>query len=99
MLLTISSPLTIIFWTSLFTSKALEKGYEKRELIPFGLAAGLATAVFLGFMVTGASFLRLAISGNLIRFLNTAVGLLLSFYALIRLVRALKLNPKKIMND
>ena len=34
-LLTISSPLTIVFWTSLFAARAIEKGYTKKQLISF----------------------------------------------------------------
>lgn len=94
LLLTISSPLTIIFWTSLFTSKAVEKGYSKRELIPFGFAAGLATLVFLGLMVTGMSFLKVVIPSRLIQILNLGVGAVLMFYGLARLGTQLRNKTK-----
>ena len=45
-LLTISSPLTIVFFTSLFAAKAVEYNYTKRELVIFGLATGSATFLF-----------------------------------------------------
>jgi len=84
-LLTISSPLTIVFWTSLFATKAIEKGYAQKQLIFFGLAAGLATLVFLGSSVTLLSIIRAAIPLALLRISNAAVGLLLVVYGVIRL--------------
>ena len=39
-ILTISSPMTIIFWTGLFAAKALEKSYSKRNLFIFGFGTG-----------------------------------------------------------
>ena len=94
LLLTISSPLTIIFWTSLFASKAVEKGYSKRELIPFGFAAGLATVVFLGLTVTGISYLRAEIPSTLIQILNLGVGAILVLYGLVRLGAQLRENTE-----
>jgi threonine/homoserine/homoserine lactone efflux protein len=86
-LLTISSPLTIVFWTSLFATKAIERGYAQKQLIFFGLAAGLATIVFLGSSVTLLSIIRASIPFALLRILNTAVGLLLIIYGMIRLYK------------
>ena len=83
-LLTISSPLTIVFWTSLFAAKAIEREYAQKQLIVFGIAAGLATFVFLGSSVTLLSIIRASIPSTLLRILNTAVGLLLIIYGMIR---------------
>jgi len=46
-LLTISSPLTIILFTSIFTAKALEYNYTKEELFTFGFGTGFATFLFM----------------------------------------------------
>jgi threonine/homoserine/homoserine lactone efflux protein len=86
-LLTISSPLTIVFWTSLFATKAIEKGYSKKELVPFGFAAGLATLVFLCLSVTLLSLIKASIPMIVIRILNVIVGALLITYGIIRLVK------------
>lgn len=95
LLLTISSPLTVIFWTSLFTTRALEKGYSKMELIPFGFAAGLATLTFLGLTVIGIAYLKLAIPSLLIMAANIGVGAVLILYALIRMIKVIKNNSDK----
>jgi len=94
-LLTISSPLTIVFWTSLFATKAIEKGYAQKQLIFFGIAAGLATLVFLGSTVTLLSIIRASIPLALLKILNAAVGLLLIIYGVIRLCKIV-INAKRI---
>ena len=85
LLLTISSPLTIVFWTGVFASKAVEKEYYKKDLIPFGIAAGLATLVFLGISITALYYLQFSLPGNLMRYLNSAVGVILILYGVVRL--------------
>jgi threonine/homoserine/homoserine lactone efflux protein len=86
-LLTISSPLTIVFWTSLFAAKAIERGYAQNQLIFFGLAAGLATLVFLGASVTLLSSIRASIPLMLLKICNIGVGSLLIIYGIIRLIK------------
>jgi len=86
-LLTISSPLTIVFWTSLFAAKAIERGYAQNQLIFFGLAAGLATLVFLGASVTLLSSIRASIPLMFLKICNIGVGSLLIIYGIIRLIK------------
>jgi len=90
-LLTISSPLTIVFWTSLFAAKAIENGYAQKQLIFFGIAAGLATLVFLGSAVTLLSIMRTSIPITLLSLLNIAVGSLLIIYGMIRLYKIVRM--------
>jgi threonine/homoserine/homoserine lactone efflux protein len=93
--LTISSPLTIVFWTGLFASKAIERGYAQKQLIFFGLAAGLATPLFLGSSVTLLSTIKASIPLILLGMLNAAVGSLLIIYGIFRLYKiVLKPNRK-----
>ena len=84
-LLTLSSPLTIVFWTSLFATKAIEKGYSQKELLPFGFAAGLATLTFLSLSVTLLSLVKASIPMGVIGVLNVVVGGLLILYGIVRL--------------
>ncbi len=90
-LLTISSPLTIVFWTSLFAAKAIEKGYTQKELILFGIAAGFATLLFLGSAVALLSVMKTSIPITLLKALNIAVGSLLMIYGTIRLFKIVQL--------
>jgi threonine/homoserine/homoserine lactone efflux protein len=87
-LLTISSPLTIVFWTSLFAAKAIERSCSKAELVLFGLPAGLSTFVFLGLAVVVFSSVKASIPALVITILNVVVGALLVAYGVMRLVKA-----------
>ena len=89
-LLTISSPLTIVFWTGLFAAKAIENHYTKRQLVLFGISAGLATVLFLGFSVLVFSLIQASVPVFLVRYLNLLVGIVLILYGATRLFKALK---------
>lgn len=95
-LLTLSSPLTIVFWTSLFATKAIEKGYTKRELVPFGFAAGLATLTFLGLAITLLSAVKASIPMGAIKILNVIVGVLLIVYGIVRLIKTYRIKSVQI---
>ena len=98
-ILTISSPLTIVFWTGVFASRAIEKGYTKKQLIFFGLAAGLATFIFLGSSVLLLSAIKASIPILLLKLLNIAVGSFLILYGIIRVFKIImntSINLRKI---
>ena len=96
-LLTISSPMTIVFFTSLFTTKAVEYNYTKKELLIFGLGTGLATLLFMGTSVILFSLIKGAVPVLLIQVFNLIVGFLLIGYGGMRLVKVLK--NKEIVSD
>ncbi|MCG8568737.1 MAG: LysE family translocator [Spirochaetes bacterium] len=91
-ILTISNPLTILFWTSLFTSKAIENNYSLDQQKIFGVAAGFATLIFLGLTVLICTLLKTAIPLIWVHSLNIVVGLILIFYGVIRLYKLLKIS-------
>src|SRR3989338_10899301 len=88
--LTISSPMTIVFFTSIFTAKALEYNYTKKELLVFGFGTGLATFLFMGTSVILFSLVKGGVPILLIQILNLVVGCLLIGYGGIRLVKVFK---------
>ncbi len=87
-LLTILSPLTIIFFTSLFTAKAVEYNYTRKELFVFGFATGLATFIFMGTSVVTLSIFKANLPLVLMQILNALVGCLLVGYGLQRLIKS-----------
>jgi len=89
-ILTFSSPLTIIMWTSLFAAKTVENNYSKKELFIFGFSTGLATFIFMGFSIVLFSFLKGSIPIILIKILNVIVGCLIAGYGAIGLVKMVK---------
>jgi len=78
-LLTLSNPLTILFWTGLFGLKSAELQLSPGKLALFGLGACLGTPLFLGTMVLGLSPF---IPQGAIPVLNILVSLVLIFYGL-----------------
>lgn len=86
--LTISSPMTIIFFTGIFSTKALEYNYTRQELWSFGLGTGLATILFMGISVMMISLLGNYIPMAFIQVLNIIVGVLLIGYGAVRLLES-----------
>jgi threonine/homoserine/homoserine lactone efflux protein len=93
-LLTISSPLTIVFWTGIFSAKAIEYKFTKNQLVFFGIGAGCATFVFMFSTMFLLSIFRTNININIIRVLNIIVGLLLLYYAISRLIKIIASKRK-----
>lgn len=92
--LTLSSPLTIVFWSGVFSARAAEKGYGRRQLALFGLGAGSATLSFLSAAMLAASALRASVPGAFVDWANAAVGAALVGYGLSRLVGSLRPRGK-----
>ena len=88
--LTASSPLTIVFWTGLFASKAIENNYAKNELFIFGFFAGLATLLFLSTAIIIISSFKASMPFFLVSVLNEIVGLILILYGILKFVKVLK---------
>jgi threonine/homoserine/homoserine lactone efflux protein len=87
--LTISNPITIVFFTSIFTAKAVEYNYTKRDLFIFGFSVGSATFIFMGFSVIFFSLLKHHVPLVLIQVLNLFVGIVLIGYGIMRIIRLL----------
>jgi arginine exporter protein ArgO len=90
--LTLSSPLTIVFWTSIFAARAIEYSLTKKELIIFGISAGLATLIFLGLSIILISLIKTTIPTSIIPIVNMMVALVLLYYGISRLF---KLNKRQ----
>jgi threonine/homoserine/homoserine lactone efflux protein len=85
--LTISSPLTIVFWSSVFSAKAIEMNYRNKQLIIFGIGTGSSTFLFLSATMLVLSFLKSDIPNSVIQGLNCVVGLLLIYYGVTRTLK------------
>lgn len=88
--LTVSSPMTILFWSGIFASRAVEFKLTRRELVVFAFAAGLATFVFMGGGVLVLSSFAAVIPRAVISWLNIAVAVVLIGYGAMRLIRAFR---------
>ncbi|KKR84691.1 MAG: Lysine exporter protein (LYSE/YGGA) [Candidatus Uhrbacteria bacterium GW2011_GWF2_41_16] len=89
-ILTISNPMTIVFFTGIFSAKAMENNYSKKELHFFGFGTGLATFLFMGLAIVVFSMTKTAVPILLMQMLNGLVGGLLITYGLLRLSKILR---------
>lgn len=85
--LTASSPLTIVFWGSVFSAKASEYQYDQRQLMFFGMGAGLSTLFFLSTTMFAISLCTTSIPSIAWRAANCLVGITLVYYGITRLVK------------
>ena len=88
--LTISNPLTIVFFTGVFTAKTIEYNYTKRNLNLFGFSVVLATVIFLGLSVILFSLLRESIPVIVLKILNFIVGFVLVCYGMKSIIKIRK---------
>lgn len=80
--LSASNPLTIVFFSGVFSTQVIENQYTSKELFVFGVGIMISTLVFL----TGVSAMGTVLSGfipdNAIKVLNAAVGIFLIYFGL-----------------
>jgi threonine/homoserine/homoserine lactone efflux protein len=98
-LLTISSPLTLFFWSSVFAVKAIEKNYGKKDITIFGIGAGLSTLIFMGVMVTVISTLNASIPEGLIAILKIAVAVVMIGYGIFRILKVYGKKPAEEVEE
>ncbi len=79
-LLTISNPLTIIFWTGVFDSKTASDNMSFRELTLFGIGSVASTFAFLSLISVVGHFTKIFINNDIITVLNVLIGFLLIFF-------------------
>jgi threonine/homoserine/homoserine lactone efflux protein len=89
-ILTVSSPLTIVFWSSIFASKAIENNYKKKELALFGIGAGAATFIFLSITMFIFSVIKGQIPNDIVEVMNIIVGLLIIIYGIVRITKNIR---------
>jgi threonine/homoserine/homoserine lactone efflux protein len=77
LLLTISNPLTILFWAGLFSTKIAQESMQKKDIYLFGLGAVLSTALFLTLISILGSYISSFLDSEFINVLNMIVGLVL----------------------
>lgn len=82
LLLTASNPLTIIFWSGMFSTQMIENKWNRKQLFFFAVGCVLATITFL----TAVAFLGSIVSGFLppviVQILNVAVGIVLIYFGI-----------------
>jgi threonine/homoserine/homoserine lactone efflux protein len=89
-ILAISNPLSIVLFTGLFSTKAIEHNYVKRDLYYFGFGVGLATFSFTALVVLLISIISQSIPIIIIQILNILVGIAIIGYGVISLNKLIR---------
>lgn len=77
LILTLSNPLTILFWAGVFSTKIVEENMEQNDMVIFGLGAILSTLFFLTVISFSGSFINTFLKPQFLDGLNIIVGLIL----------------------
>jgi threonine/homoserine/homoserine lactone efflux protein len=90
LVLTASNPLTILFWSGVFSAKIVEERMSKGAVCWFGLGAVLSTVLFLTLIAGTGVLLHDFLPAAVMKILNIAVALFLIYFAVIRIAGALR---------
>lgn len=82
LLLTASNPLTIIFWSGVFSTQVIENNYNKSQLFYFGLGCILSTICFLSLIAALGTIISGLLTSFIIEILNVGVGILLIYFGI-----------------
>ncbi|MGE5396939.1 MAG: LysE family translocator [Chitinophagales bacterium] len=82
LLLTASNPLTIIFWSSMFSTQMIENEWNKKQLFFFAVGCVMSTVVFLTVVALLGSILSDFLPKVIIQSLNVIVGIFLIFFGI-----------------
>jgi len=82
LLLTASNPLTIIFWSGVFSVQVIENELSRKQLFFFGFGCVLSTLVFLSVVAFSGSILSGFLPQIIIRILNVVVGFVLIYFGI-----------------
>ena len=87
LVLTLSNPITIVFWGSVLTTKIIEDKLKKKELIIFSIGLVSSTLLFLTLVAILGTMLSNFIPDNISSILNVIVGILIIFFGIKMLVK------------
>lgn len=82
LILTLSSPLTIIFWSSVFTTRLIEDKMSRKDLILFAIGCVSATLIFATFIALIGTVVSTFIPEIVSKSLNIFVGLVIIYFGI-----------------
>ena len=87
LILTLSNPITIVFWGSILTTKIIEDKFNKKELTVFSAGLVSSTLIFLTFVAILGIMLSSFIPENISSIMNIVVGILIIFFGIKMLLK------------
>lgn len=82
LLLTMSNPLTIMFWAGVFSSRIVEENMDRKDMYLFGAGAVLSTLFFMTLVSIIGNAAGVFVSGIVMSILNFVVGSVLVGFGL-----------------
>jgi threonine/homoserine/homoserine lactone efflux protein len=82
LLLTASNPLTILFWSGVFSTQVIQHKLNKLQLFYFGLGCILSTLSFLSIIALLGTIVSSFLPQNIMTGMNIVVGVLLILFGL-----------------
>lgn len=92
LILTLSNPITIAFWGSVLTTKIIDDGLKKKELVLFSIGLISSTIIFLTFIALLGTVLSGFIPESVSNVLNIIVGLLIILFGIKSLIKKDKIK-------
>jgi threonine/homoserine/homoserine lactone efflux protein len=77
LILTLSNPLTIIFWGGVFSGKVGSENYTKRQIFLFGTGCAISTIFFLGIIAIMGTIIKVFLPEIIIKILNGIIGMII----------------------
>ncbi len=99
MILTLSSPLTIVFWAGIFSTKIIEYEMERKDMCVFGTGSVLSTLFFLTIVSLLGKISNTFFSKTTIDMLNIIVGISLIYFGIRLLVNKDKEKSKELIDN
>ncbi len=82
LLLTASNPLTIVFWSGMFSTQMIENKWNKKQLFFFAVGCVIATITFLTVVAFLGSVLSDYLPKIIVQLLNVIIGIVLIFFGI-----------------
>lgn len=92
LVLTLSNPLTILFWVGVFSTKVAAENKKQENLYLFGFGSSVATLFFLTVIAILGAFLTLFLEPVNLRFLHLIVGLVLIIFGIRTIIENKKIQ-------
>ena len=87
LVLTLSNPITIVFWGSILTTRIIEDNLNKKELTVFSVGLVSSTIIFLTFIAISGTILSNFIPEKISNILNILVGIIIVFFGIKMIVK------------
>ena len=85
--LTASSPVTILFWSGVFSVKIIENKLGRADVILFSIGAVLSTLVFLGLIVCLGVIFHRFLPEVIMKLVNIIIAIILIYFSLTKLLK------------